>query len=538
MKKIIIAVALMLVPLSGFSTLWLLNGNFSLNYTDINEGNDFELSRFYNSLSIVKGMFGYGWGTHFETKLAVVDGPFVMIEEVPGGGRSHYLDKTSQSLPQLVDRYMKANNAISNGKEYYNKLKNLLLKEPALVFEYARGYKMQGKIKEGAVLECVERAGETLKKIKGGYVRYGADGAIDEFNSSGQIIKRTARAGRGFVFIYSANGKLESVRDSLGRSMQFFFNSKGLLERVALFNNKVAFYSYDDNDNLVQSTDASGKNYKYKYDSYHRIIEILLPAEGSQKATKWIVGYDTETGKVVYQKTPEGWEIFTEYANDKGAKDQYYDAVSLVKKFRNEVVAEKYEFWKRPGPDGTLYTYKTRQKIGKDSKTVTYTMCCGTPLVVNDNGRVTRFEYNKDGKLKKKVFSDGRIVEVKYDDQKLVSSIINNGEPYLFKYNNSRQVSLAASRDLKFKLDYDGNGNVSKLMDNKGNSFSFKYDQRGRLSEVNSKDVAMLMEYTQDGTPIAKPKKEGDDDKMWLMRKVYMDYMEIMSMFSLIEVED
>jgi hypothetical protein len=83
----------MLVPLSAFSTLWLLNGNFSLSYTDVNEGNDFELNRFYNSISIAKGMFGFGWGTHFETRLFVVDGPFVMVEEVPGGGSHHYIVK-------------------------------------------------------------------------------------------------------------------------------------------------------------------------------------------------------------------------------------------------------------------------------------------------------------------------------------------------------------------------------------------------------------------------------------------------------------
>ena len=166
-------------------------------------------------------------------------------------------------------------------------------------------------------------------------------------------------------------------------------------------------------------------------------------------------------------------------------------------------------------------------------------MCCGTPLVVNENGKVTRFEYNKDGKLKKKVLSDGRIVDVKYDDKKHVSSIINNAEPYTFKYNDKDQIILAASRDLKFKIDYDGNGNVSNIVDNKKNTFSFKYDENGKLREVYSKNTAMVVQYADNGAPIVMPKDGSDDtDKLWSIRKTYLDYIELMSVFNLIEVED
>jgi len=539
MKKFILAVALLLVPVSGFCTLWLLNGNFTLRYTDIEEGNNFELERFYNSLSLSEGILGYGWGTHFETKLYVVDGPYVMIEEVPGGGRSHYVDKSSFTLAQLADRYLKATNAKGNGKDFVSGLKATLLKDPTLLFEYARRYKLYGKVKTGVVLENIEKAGEVLKKTSDGYVRIGADGVTDEFDLDGKLTKRIAKTGRGFVFSYTANGKLQTIRDSLGRNMTFFFNTKGLLERISLYNGKAVSYSYDDNENLTQSTDANGQTYKYKYDSYHRVIEVTLPvAAGDAKIGKWNIGYDTQTGKVIYQKTPQGWEVFTEYANDK-SNNQYYDAVSLVKKFGNEVISEKYEFWKRPDPEGSLYTYKTRQKIGNKEKTVTYTMCCGTPLVVNENGKVTRFEYNKEGKLKKKVFSDGRIVEIKYDDKKRITSIINNGAPYVFKYDDRDQIILAASKDLKFKLSYDGNGNVSNIVDNKKNAFSFKYNESGKMSEVYSKDVAMVVQYSDSGAPIVMPKNSNDDsDKLWSIRKIYLDYIELMSVFRLAEVED
>ncbi|MFH1223821.1 MAG: DUF6531 domain-containing protein [Pseudomonadota bacterium] len=530
MKKyfLVFVVALTSAPL--FSALWLMNGNFSLSFTDVDEGNALVISRYYNSLGPSRGMFGYGWGTQMEARLSAVAGPLVMIEEAPSGGRSHYIDKTKDTPGSIVDKLIKLSNAAANGKEYITKLRQNILRDTVLIYQYAKTNNLKAeKIAEGTVLENVERQDEKLKKIKNGYVRIKPDGSTDQFDNEGRLAKRTLVSGRHLVFDYDGRGNLSAITDSLGRSIKLYIGGKGLLDKIVLYNNKVATYSYDDQNNLVESTDANGKTYKYKYNSYHKVIEVVYGKE------KWTIGYDSNNGKVVYQKTPDGWEIFTEYASDK-SKDQYYDKISLIKKYANEVVSEVYEMWKRPRPDGSLYMYKSREKIGDKEKTITFTMCCSTPLVVNDNGKITRYEYNKDGKLKKKVHPDGRVITVDYDAGGRITSIVNNNRPYKFQYNSKGQIVLAASNVAKFKMDYDGNGNLSKVLDTSGNQFSIKYDELGRMNELVTNYGSIRLAYERDNTPV-RIESSGSDQNMSKMQGVYQDYLDLMSVFKLADID-
>jgi YD repeat-containing protein len=182
-----------------------------------------------------------------------------------------------------------------------------------------------------------------------------------------------------------------------------------------------------------------------------------------------------------------------------------------------------------------MYTYKMRQVVGKKEKTVTYTMCCNTPLVVNDDGKVTRFEYDKNGFLKKKVFSDGRIIEVRYDDKTRIEYIINNGRPYRFKYNDKGQMVFAGNELIKFKLDYDGNGNVSRVTDNKGNLFSLLYDARARLNKISSKYGSLTLNYKADGSA-SITSQGGTKEKLSEIRKAYQEYLDLMMVFGLIDL--
>jgi len=532
MKKYFVLILLILLSCPAFSTVWVRNGNFSLDFIDVNEGNNFDLTRYYNSMSFSKSFFGYGWGTTLGARLGSVAGALVMVEEVPGGGRSHYV--MNKDLGKLADRIISLASPAGADPKYNLKLKQKLLQEPMLLFEFGKRYKIEGNPANGSVLECLERAHETIKKVRDGYVRVKANGTVDEFDNDGRIVRQKLPNGRYLLYSYAVNGNLQSVRDQLGRSMKFSINDSGLVERIQV-GNKFASYKYDDREDLIESTDTIGNTFKYKYNSYHRMIELSsLPRKYGEQPQKWSMKYEGESGRVVYQKTPDGWETYTEYSSDE-TKNQYYEAVNVVKRFGSEVSSEKYEFWKRPKPDGSSYTYKMRQLIGKNEKIVTYTMCCGTPLMINDNGKITRFEYDKNGMLKKKVFSEGRIVEVRYDNKSRIEYIINNGRPYRFKYNDKDQMIFAGNDLIKFKLGYDGNGNVSNIVDNKGNAFGLKYDEKTRLSEISSKYGSLLLAYDSGGTP--KITSKGNvKEKLSEIRKAYQDYIDLMMVFNLLDM--
>jgi YD repeat-containing protein len=536
MKKNIIRLAIILTFFSlvkpAFSTVWIRNGNFSLEFVDVNLGDGFELARYYNSLGFTKSMFGYGWGTIHGMRLGSVAGLMVMVEEIPGGGRSHYL--ANKDLGKLADRIITLAKVSQKNPAYVAKLKTRLLEDPMLLYEFAMRYKLERAPQDGIELECLERAGEKIRKTKNGYIRSRSDGATDEFDNDGRIIRQKFSSGKFLLYSYTSRGVLQGLRDQTGRWMKFFVNEqKGLLERVTVSGNMAATYKYDDRDNLIESTDINGNTYKYAYNSYHKMTEYVEPPlRPGGEARKWEMKYEKDTGRIVYQKTPDGWETYTEYSKDQ-SKGENYEAVSVIKRKANQVQSEKYEFWKRPKQDGTMYTYKTRQDVSGKVKTVTYTMCCGTPLVVNDDGKVTRFEYDTKSRLKKKVFSDGRIVEVRYDAKDRITSIINNGRPSAFKYNEKGQLAFAATDTVRFKLDYNASGNVARVSDNKGNSFEMKYDGMGRISSIVSKYGLLSIDYDERGR-VAVSSKAGAKENMAKIRRVYQDYLDLMNVFNLI----
>ncbi len=537
MKKIrsLLVSILILCSASVSASIWIKNGNFFMRFYDANEGNGLELVRFYNSIGSDKGMFGYGWGTILTPRLVSING-MIMIEELSGGGKSHFIDKKKDTIASVVDKLVKAIPSKGMDAAYSEKIKENLLSNTDFVFELANKNALDGYVhQEGTEMECIERVGEKIKKVKGGYIRLKVDGNADYFDNTGKMIRQKMKSGRYFVYSYNQRGNIDTIKDQLGRWMKFYFSNDGLLQKIVLFNNKVAEYKYDNKGDLIESKDTAGQTYTYKYNNYHKLVEVGLPSK-TGKSSRIIVRYEGSTGRAVYQKTEDGWETFVEYSEDK-EKNQNYSAVSLIKKFGKEVYSEKYEFWKRPRPDGSFYDYKVRETASNGKqKTTVYTMCCGTPLMIDDDGVITRFEYNPKGLLSKKVFPEGRIIEVGYDNKDRVSYVLNNGTAYRFDYNELDQLVVAKTAKVSFQMSYDGNGNLSKISDNRGNVFSLKYDQKGRLSELVSKYGSLALNYRYGSDEPEVTAKGNVSEKVWEIRRVYQDYLDTVMVYSLIDL--
>lgn len=531
---------LLLLPFSAFAVVSVQNGNYSESFYDASEGGHLELGRHYNSQSFTGGIFGYGWGSLMETRLTSVNGMLVMVEEIPGGGRSHYIPEKNKNMSVVVDKIIQA---VKKDKQkqsdmYYAKLKSTLLSDMTVLIEFAKRYRLQAPVPEGTTLRCVEKPHESMRKTSAGYIRTRpANGVKERFDNDGKLLYREFQNGDHLKLSYNKYGVLEGVTDNLGRYIKFYINDKGLLEKAVLYNKKAAIYKYDDRGDLVESRDVDNNQYRYKYDTYHNLVELLsVPKNKGDKPQQTLMKYDVNRDKIVYQKTPDGWETFIEYS-DNDAGSEYYEAIGVIRKFGREVHSEKYEYWKRPKPDGTRYVYKTKEKIGNSDKTIIYTMCCNTPLVVNENGKVTRYEYDKNGRLRKKVFPSGRIINVKYDGRGYISHIINNGSPYVFGYDEKGNIIFAGTKEVKFKIKYDRLGRVSSIYDNKKRAFAYRYDDKNRIIRIKSKDgvIAINPEAEGEGRFMAKGAAK---DPAWEIRKVYQDYTDVMSIFRMLEIDN
>lgn len=504
------------------SAIWVQNGNFSLSFNDGNLDKEFSLSRNYNSLSSSKGYFGYNWGTAFESRINVISKSMLMIEEIPGGARTHFVPK--DSLEKALDEIINSVLEKKQSPEYVKELKDKLAQNRFIIFDFIKG-KDLGTPAVGTIMYALEQSDERLKVLKNGYIRERNDGITETFNKNGNLIKRTYQSGYYIRFEYDTSNRLRSVVDASGKKIDFYFNQNDLIVKAVFNNNKTASYTYDGSYNLISSIDTEGNKYNYNYDSYHRMVEHEEVLKN--KSNKWIIKYDNKTGRVRYQKEPNEFETFISYSKDSGLKGSY-EVIEVTKKYINQVVSEKYEYWRRPKPDGTMYDYKIREKRPGFDKTVTYTMCCNTPLVVTENGQTTYFEYNQKGRLVKKVFPDSRSILIKYDEKDNLSYISNNGVIHHFKYNDKKQIVFAATKDIKFKISYDKVGRVSEVQDDRSNHFKLTYDESGNLKALSSKYGIITIE----GSSVKA--SSGAKENISKIRNAYQEYVDIMMVFTLI----
>src|SRR5688572_589373 len=73
----------------------LRNGNFFVYFRDLSYpgGMEPKIERVYNSKSDFIGMFGYSWGTQYETRLKVESDGSIVVTEFGGGPDNRFVSK-------------------------------------------------------------------------------------------------------------------------------------------------------------------------------------------------------------------------------------------------------------------------------------------------------------------------------------------------------------------------------------------------------------------------------------------------------------
>ena len=87
-------------PLTTQSGVNLKNGNFYITYTDhdLKGRNGISIDRTYNSKTTSIGLFGFGWGSEFETRLFTVGDGSIYIREYGGGGVTGFVQTETNEL--------------------------------------------------------------------------------------------------------------------------------------------------------------------------------------------------------------------------------------------------------------------------------------------------------------------------------------------------------------------------------------------------------------------------------------------------------
>jgi hypothetical protein len=182
----ILLMLMILFPLSVFAGVNLKNGNFYISYTDIvvpGGGDRLEVTRTYNSKSIKKGWFGYGWGSDYETFLVVAADGSVIVHENGTGAETRFVPKTAvnaeAAAAKIVEAMAKKTGLAGDQAE---KLKEKLKNDAELRQSYGMKFGVEGQIAKGTILYSNDRGLQQMHRTEEGFERRYNDGKVEYFS--------------------------------------------------------------------------------------------------------------------------------------------------------------------------------------------------------------------------------------------------------------------------------------------------------------------------------------------------------------------
>lgn len=512
LKLVLLSVFLVFSTFAGVN---LKNGNFYITYTDIvvpGGGHDLVIERTYNSRSIDKGWFGYGWGSDYETYLSVSADGSVVVHENGSGALTRFTPRNAvnseEAAKKIVDAMRKKTQVSESvAVDLIKKLKN----DSELRQAYAKRFNVQAKLASGTELFSNVRGLQKVVVTSKGYVRKQNDGVEHHFNKQGKLTKVKHKNGY-FVDLIYKNDKLEKIKDSMAKQIFLSWYPDGKIKSVESGAGTKTLYKYDSNDNLVEATDVAKNIFKYSYDFNHNMTQIAYK-DGSKmnikytKRTQFVEEVAKRSGEVVKYK----------YENNPKNSENHYWTLVTKKNPNGKENTNRYEYEIKKRPDGSSYTHRIYTVVNGLSTETIYTECCGLPKQITRGKNVTNFEYNKKGLLTKKYSSRGDFVELSYHDKlNKITKVVNKTGWTEFEYDKKGNLKKAVnSKGKSVLLIYNTKGEIAKMLDHnkktkKKRQLTFVYNAQGKPVEIAMSKVGKInVKYDNFGEILKVESKSG-----------------------------
>ncbi|WP_144408950.1 RHS repeat protein, partial [Chromobacterium vaccinii] len=263
-------------------------------------------------------------------------------------------------------------------------------------------------------------------------------------------------------------------------------------------------YDYDAAGRVLKETGRDGATVlsvkRFEYDAFgNRTLQVEAEGQPEQRRTSY--GYDSlnrlisQRGDVVHTYTLTGADLKPLEADVAPTETRRYDAAGNLVEFidaggnvtRSAYDSQNRKVRERNG-DGYVTTW-AYDGAGNVIEQRVYATAVGLPAdggapqPADGNGRVTKFEYDNNNRLKRTI-TPSQNIDVIYRGE--------NGNP-----------GFQSATDLVVSKGYDANGNVAKETDARGNSVYRWFDRAGRkLLEVDAAGYATAWTYNSAGKPI------------------------------------
>lgn len=243
-----------------------VNGNLVIVEKDLSipgRGIPVSINRTFNSrASFQEGMFGYGWTSNLEIRLA--DAGTESITLIDGDNTRHIFVQT-------------AGGGYEAPKGMHLKLgKNI---DETYTITQKDGTKINFAT-NGKVASIVDTNGNTN---------------TFNYNTDGKLSTVMDASNRAFSIIYGANGYVAGITDPANRTVSYEYDVAGNLTHVTDPASKITVYSYDSDHNITGIKSARNIHKTIEYDIKDRVNSISRPItiDGSIKNSTTVYIYDT-----------------------------------------------------------------------------------------------------------------------------------------------------------------------------------------------------------------------------------------------------
>ncbi len=495
--------ALILISPKTFAIVEMLNANYNNKWIDIEvPGNGYEMNvtRSYNSRSLLNGIFGFGWCSDFETKLVVTAEGNLRIRHCGAGAITTYSAKEisrgeiDKTISRIVMK-MKSENKVGRNDAFYKNLQTELVDDDIKRFKLAKDYGITTPIKEGTKFFANGKEVEFVTLQKNYYVREFGDGNAQRFDLEGRLIAMYDKTGNFLKFEYDKE-QLREIVDNSNRKMTFKYYPNHKVKTINAPNGLKAEYAFSSNlDDLISATDSQNKVNKYEYDDQHNLTKAVFPDKKFitlkyDKKRDWVIGFTDRDGCN---------ETYDYELSSDDPKNHYSSAVKKTCG-KNVVASNKYEFWYKNKSGGQSYLYKTLAVVDGITTEIINHETFGKPISIRRNLDKATYEYYNNGLIKTKSTPAANFTYEYEDPIKKVSKV---NQVY---YNDKGKV--IAKKTSEFK--YDGKGFVTSAKNSDGQMISVTYDDFGRMLTITDQSKkTVLLAYDGKATKPARIQRKG-----------------------------
>lgn len=493
-----LVVILLLIPVLATAGVNLKNGNFHITYTDLVRPGGITIERTYNSRSPDIGLFGFGWGSDYETYLEVNGDGSITVRENGSGATRRYssavtdAEAISRSVDTIVLAMTEAGQLISaqQKQEFASKM----MQDAELRDAYWKSLVKQGKVAAvtlpvGMVL-TTSRDNNQIIVTAFGFIRKQGTDSVQRYNKQGLLL-RTSRLDGTFVDIQrNSAGHMRRLSNQLGEQVFVETNADGKVLSLTAANGEATRYHYQ-NNNLVRASDTGGNSYQYEYDNNHNLTRIVYTDRDDM-----VIEYSEKNQFVTRIVQSDGDEVMYEYFNDDLADTEPHKYGRITERYGTRVITNDgrgrqrvntYRYTISLNNLGVSWTSNILTEVN-GVVTATEYHPCGSPLSIRRGNNVTLFDYNDNCMLTFKQ-SGNVITRLRYDSK--------HG-----KITKVATFNLDEQLQSEYQYRYDEKANLLVASDNRGKRILLSYDPQNRISRLETEDGSkMTFEYNVMGKP-------------------------------------